>query len=293
MDQNDGPSLPGLHGSFSSQLDDKCFTRLSSFIHGCAGIKLPPAKRVMLQSRLQKRLRALDMDTFEQYTDYVLSPEGQAKELVFMLDVVSTNKTDFFREEVHFAFMREHVLPEHYGHSGSMAGIKIWSAGCSSGQEPYTIAIVLEEFLADRPYRDYSILGTDLSTAVLQSARNAVYKEETIEGLSIDLKRKYFLRSKDREHPTVRIVPQLRNKVRFERLNFMDDVYRVDTTFDVVFCRNVLIYFDRPTQERVLQKLCEKLKVGGYFFLGHSESIMNMQLPLKVLRPTIFQRVSS
>lgn len=291
---SEGLSFSGLHSSFTSQLDDRSFQRLSTFIQGHAGIKLPPAKRVMLQSRLQKRLRALDMDSFAAYTDYVLSPEGHRHELVYMLDAVSTNKTDFFRENVHFEYMRDQVLPEYYGrdgHGGIGNSLKVWSAGCSSGQEAYTIAIVIEEFLDGRSFCDYSILGTDISTRMLQAARNAVYKEEVVAELDYELKRKYFLRSKDREHPTVRVVPGLRRRARFERLNFMDASYTsIRTTFDVIFCRNVLIYFDRETQEAVIGKLCEKLRSGGYFFLGHSESIMNMDLPLRPLRPTIFRR---
>lgn len=290
-------SFPGLHESFSCQLDEKSFSRLSSFIHSRAGIKLPPTKRIMLQSRLQRRLRALDMKSFATYTDFVLSEPGKG-ELVHMLDAVSTNKTDFFREEVHFHYLTQNVLPQYYGSGAkrqgmSNGGIRVWSAGCSSGQEPYTIAIVIEEFLASigSLHSSYSILGTDLSTRVLHMARTAVYKEEVVKGLDFELKRKYFLKSRDRTNPTVRVVPKLRSKVRFERLNFMDNSYHVEGSFDVVFCRNVLIYFDRPTQERVLQKLCEKLRPGGYFFLGHSESIMNMDLPLQVMQPTIFKKV--
>ena len=271
--------LAGLHSSYRMELSDADFGRLSQFIYTTAGIKMPPAKRIMLQSRLQKRLRALNIDDFKTYADYVLS-DGGGDEIIHMLDVVSTNKTDFFREPVHFEFMKEVVLPEF-----------VWSAGCSSGEEPYTIGIVISEFNQGCPGRDFLILGTDLSTRILQAATNAVYKEERVEGIPLELKKRYFLRSKDREHPTVRIVPELRRHMQFRRLNFMDANYPVSENFDVVFCRNVLIYFDRKTQEEVIRKLCGKLKIGGYFFLGHSESIMNMNLPLKPIKPTIFRRV--
>lgn len=278
------------HSSYTEQLRDEDFVRLSKFIYSVAGIKLPPAKRIMLQSRLQRRLRALEIPDFKQYTDYVLSPQGQQAELVHMLDVVSTNKTDFFREPIHFDFLREQVLPA-FCAEGQSRTLKVWSAGCSSGEEPYTIAIVLAEFFESHVGFDFSILATDLSTRVLAAAHNAVYKEERVEGIPFELKRKYFLRSKDRSKPTVRVVPALRKKVRFERLNFMDESYRVADMFDVIFCRNVLIYFDRKTQEQVIQRLCTKLKPHGNFFLGHSESVMNMHLPLRQLKPTIFEKL--
>ena len=169
--------------------------------------------------------------------------------------------------------------------------MKIWSAGCSSGEEPYTIAITLSEFMEKSPGLAYSILGTDISTQILQKAADAIYKEERVSVVPLALKKKYLLKSKDRTNPTVRINSELRKRVRYQRLNFMDSTYNISDTFDVVFCRNVLIYFNRETQENVIGKLCTKLKSGGYLFIGHSESIMNMQLPLKQIKPTIFQRL--
>lgn len=287
-DDKGGDSLfSSLHSSYREQLSEQDFERLSKFIYSVAGIKLPPVKRIMLQSRLQKRLRALDIPDFKTYADYVTSAAGQQEELVHMLDVVSTNKTDFFREPVHFDYLRDAVLPQ-FVQEGRQRTVKFWSAGCSSGEEPYTIAIVASEFFAQHPGFDFSILGTDISTRILASAVNAVYKEDRVVDIPFELKRKYFLRSKDRAKATVRVVPELRRKCSFTRLNFMDEVYRVPDVYDVVFCRNVLIYFDRKTQEAVIRKLCGKLKAGGHFFLGHSESVMNMDLPLRQLRPTIF-----
>ena len=138
---------------------------------------------------------------------------------------------------------------------------------------------------------EYSITGTDISSQILQNAALAVYKEERIANIPLELKRKYFLRSKDREKRTVRVVKELRNKVSYFRLNFMNDVYNLPDVFDVICCRNVLIYFNRETQEEVINKLCLKLKSGGYLFIGHSESILGMQVPLQQLKPTIFKRI--
>lgn len=282
---------PRLNEIFKAQLTQSEFDRLSKFIYQESGIKMPPAKRIMLQSRLQKRLRELNMLNFSDYIEYAFSKEGLNSEIIHMLDVVSTNKTDFFREPVHFDFLTNEALPQFVGESSFGKHMKIWSAGCSSGEEPYTIAIVLSEFAEKHPGFDFSIVGTDISTQILQKAVDAVYKEDKVEVIPMATKRKYFLRSKDRIHPTVKVIPELRRKVRFGRLNFMDATYDIPETFDVVFCRNVLIYFDRETQEKVIQKLCTKLKPNGFFFLGHSESILNMNVPLKQIKPTIFQRV--
>lgn len=280
-----------LNEIFRAQLTQEEFDKLSRFIYKESGIKMPPVKRVMLQSRLQKRLRELNMTSFKEYIDYVFSKEGLNNEIIHMLDVVSTNKTDFFREPVHFDFLTQTVLPLFISDRSKPRTIKVWSAGCSSGEEPYTLAIVLADFAEKNPGFDFSIIGTDISTQILQKAVDAVYKEDRVSNIPYDTKKKYFLKSKDRTNPTVKVASNLRSKVRFGRLNFMDTFYDIPETFDVVFCRNVLIYFDRETQEKVIQRLCEKLRPDGYFFLGHSESIMNMNVPLKQVKPTIFIKV--
>lgn len=282
---------PLLNDIFRAELSQEDFAKLSSFIYRESGIKMPPVKRIMLQSRLQKRLKELRMTTFKEYCNYVFSKDGLNNEIIHMLDVVSTNKTDFFREPVHFDFLSSTILPTYFSDSKLKKQFKIWSAGCSSGEEPYTIAIVLFEFFEKHLDFDFSILGTDISTRILQNAIDAVYKEDKVLGVPLELKKKYFLKSKDRQNPTVKMGPLLRSKVRFERLNFMDNSYLINDSFDVIFCRNVLIYFDRETQESVINKICTKLSTGGYFFLGHSESILNMNVPLKQIKPTIYQKI--
>lgn len=280
-----------LNEIFKAQLTQDEFDKLSRFIYKESGIKMPPVKRVMLQSRLQRRLRELSMTNFKDYIDYVFSKEGLNSEIIHMLDVVSTNKTDFFREPVHFDFLSQTALPEIMKQRSGPKMIKVWSAGCSSGEEPYTIAIVMADFAEKNPGFDFNIIGTDISTQILQKAVDATYKEDRVAIIPLETKRKYFLKSKDRINPTVKVAASLRKKVRFGRLNFMDNYYDVPETFDIIFCRNVLIYFDRETQEKVIQKLCDKLRPDGYFFLGHSESIMNMQVPLKQVKPTVFRRI--
>lgn len=282
--------LERLNEIFRAKLSDEDFKRLSEFIYREYGIKMPPAKKVMLQGRLQKRLRELDITSFREYVDYVFSAQGQ-DEVIHMMDVVSTNKTDFFREPVHFEFLAQEVVP-HFGRATEFRyPLKIWSAGCSSGEEPYTIAIILMECKEKFPALDFHILGTDISTRILQTAIDAIYKENRIEGIPLQILKKYFLRSKDRTNPTVRLIPEIRRKVTYMRLNLMESVYPVPDIYDVIFCRNVLIYFDRPTQERVINKLCMHLKPGGFFFLGHSESVTGMVVPLRQIKPTIFVKI--
>jgi chemotaxis protein methyltransferase CheR len=282
---------PFLNDIYKAELTLDDFNRLSSFIYHESGIKMPLVKRVMLQGRLQKRLKELRINSFKEYCNYVFSKEGSNNEIIHMLDVVSTNKTDFFREPTHFDFLTSTILPEYLGNLKINRNIRIWSAGCSSGEEPYTIAIVISEFLEKNPTFDFSVLGTDISTKILQKAANAIYKEDRAACIPYSLKQKYLLRSKERINPTVKISPHIRSKIHFERLNFMDDYYNLKDKFDVVFCRNVLIYFDRETQEKVINKICLKINQGGYFFLGHSESILNMKVPLKQIKPTIFQKI--
>lgn len=272
---------------YQTTLTDTEFNKLSNFIQNNYGIKMPPAKKIVLQGRLQKRLKNLQIPDFKSYVDYVFSKNGE-NEIIHMMDVVSTNKTDFYREPIHFDFLREELLP--YLNSQKNKHIKIWSAGCSSGEEPYTLAIVCQEFKAKNPLFDYSIVATDISTQMLQHGANAVYKEEKIAIIPIEQKKNYFLRSKDKSNPVVRITKLLRNKVSFQRLNFMDATYQINDSFDIIFCRNALIYFERENQEDVINKLCSKLKKDGYFFLGHSESITNMNVPLKSIKPTIFKK---
>lgn len=277
-------------GELVQNMTVKDFSRLSDYIYNNYGIKMPLAKKIMLQSRLQKRLRALNMSSFEEYVDYVFGKNGH-EEIVLMMDQVSTNKTDFFREPHHFDFVVETVLPEFVDRSPLTRNLKIWSAGCSSGEEAYTLAMVLESHRETIRSFDYHIHCTDISTKVLQIAVNAVYKEDRVDVVPLDMKRKFLLRSKDATKRTVRIAPELRAKTSFDRLNLMDAYYDVPDCYDMIFCRNVLIYFDKFTQERVISKLLAKLKPGGYFFLGHSESILGMNLPLKQIKPTVFKKL--
>jgi chemotaxis protein methyltransferase CheR len=287
-DKNNDINRNELHKIYDAKLSDADFSRLSKFIQGEYGIKMPPEKKIMLQSRLQKRLRALGMVSYSDYVNYVFDGKN-TEEIIHMIDVVSTNKTDFFREPVHFDYLKNKILPEFK--SKASGNFNIWSAGCSSGAEPYTIAMVCEDFKRANNDFSYNIFATDISTRMLKKAINAIYPVSEIDVISLDLKKKYLLKSKNPNENVVRIVPELRQKLKFGRLNFMDDEYHVNQMFDLIFCRNVLIYFDRENQEKVINNLCKNLKPDGYFLLGHSESITGINVPLKHIQPTIFQKL--
>jgi len=275
---------------FRAELSEKDFQIFSSFIYSRYGIKMPPVKRIMLQGRLLKRIRELNMNSYSEYKDYFFSKEGQQKEIFNFLNVITTNKTDFFRESVHFNFLADDILPQYFK-TASSSLFNVWSAGCSSGEEPYTISIILNEFRLSHPNFNFSVLGTDISHNVLAKAAGGVYPANKVELMLLDYKKRYFLKSKDRTNPTVRVNPLLQKNLTLKYVNLMDNVYDIHESFKVIFCRNVLIYFDRATQEKVIKKLCNHLEPGGYFFIGHSESLSGMKVPLKHIQPTIFQKI--
>lgn len=268
-------------------LEDKEYMRLSSFIMSQFGIKLPPNKKTLLQCRLQKRLKTLQHASFKEYVDYVFSTKGQSEEVSNMIDAVSTNKTDFFREPVHFDFLMNQGIKAYMDNSGKNR-LSIWSAGCSSGEEPYTIAMVMKEYAADNNYFDFNILATDIADSVLEHAINGIYQEEKTQIIPFEYKKKYLLRGKNGQEHKIRICQEIRNKIEFKKYNLLTTDYSSLGKFDIIFCRNVLIYFERDVQYRILKQFSKLLNKGGYLFLGHSESITGFTLPLEHIKPTIF-----
>jgi len=274
-----------------TRMTDKIFERFSEFIKAELGIKMPASKKTLLEARLQKRLRELCMSTHEEYCEYLFSPEGMDEELVNLVDVVTTNTTDFFREPKHFELLSQKVLPELFARGSSTnRNVNIWSAGCSSGEEPYTLSMVLSEFARQNTGFSFSVLATDISTQVLRMAVRAIYPETKIGPIPPDIRKRYLLRSKERSRRLVRIGPEARSHVRFRRLNFMDE-FSFEGQLDIIFCRNVVIYFDRQTQEVLFSRFCRKLAKGGYLFIGHSESLAGMDLPLEPVAPTVYRRI--
>jgi chemotaxis protein methyltransferase CheR len=280
-----------LHNAVLSAAD---FSRLSGLISSLCGIKLPPAKKTMLEGRLRKRLRFLGMDNFADYCDYLFSRGGIDDECLHMVDVVTTNKTDFFREPQHFHFLSQKALPELtqvLGLTSRENRIRIWSAGCATGEEPYTLAMFLLEFSCTHPGWQFSILATDISLRALDTARCAIYAHETIEPVPLPWRKKYLLRSKGKDRGLVRMAPEIRELVTFRYLNLMEDHYGLRERQAVIFCRNVLIYFEKSRQLAVLQSLCRHLLPGGYLFIGHSETLHGLDLPLVQSAPTIYRKI--
>ncbi len=278
------------HEYMEARLSERDFKRLGALIQTRTGIKMPPHKIAMLESRLRKRLRRLKIPSYNDYCKYLFSPEGMKDELVHMIDEVTTNKTDFFREPDHFDFLRETVLPEML--NGRYRRISIWSAACSTGEEPYSLAMALEIYLESHPEVsfDYSILGTDISEEVLEKAATAIYDEQLVDSMPLELKKRYLLRSKDNAKRLVRVTPELRNKVIFRKLNLMDKYYGLDKYMDIIFCRNVIIYFERETQKELLNKICGSLNQGGYLFMGHAEVLAGFELPVESIAPTVYKK---
>jgi len=267
------------------------YTRLCDLIYQEAGIHLGSGKKTMLEARINRRLKALELNSYRQYCDYLFEHKGIKEEIVPLIDVVTTNKTDFFREPAHFNFLVEKALPELTSNDRTGRQFLVWSAGCSTGEEPYTLAIVLSEYALTNPGFRFRILATDISTTVLAKAEMGVYSNDVVAPVSASLQRKYFMRSRDPGSNQVRITPELRRLIEFRRLNFMDADYGISERADAIFCRNVIIYFDRPTQERILRKLSHHLVPGGYMFVGHAETLHDMDLPLVPVAPALYRRV--
>lgn len=287
---------PGQKSRFSHavcSLSEEDFSRFGLLLQSSCGIKMPPQKKNMMEARLRKRLRALGLGDFGEYGEYLFSDRGQREELLHFLDVMTTNKTDFFRESAHFDFLVEVALPTlmHSHGAGIDKKLRVWSAGCSTGEEPYTLAMVLSEFSERVSGLDFSILATDISTQVIEKGRRGIYDGSKVgETIPEDLKRKYLLRSKDRARNLLRIVPELRSRVTFRRINFMAEDFGIREPIDIIFCRNVIIYFDRSTQEKLLHRLSRHIFPGRYLFMGHSETLSGMNLPLSQVAPSVYQK---
>ena len=271
------------------RLSSRNFDALARYIYDYSGIKMPVTKITMLEGRLRRRLRATGIASFNDYCDYLFKHDGIEAESIYLIDAVTTNKTDFFREPKHFEYMEQVALPElaAAGHKR----IRLWSSACSTGAEPYTMAMVMQEFADSNPGVDYRILATDLSTEVLQAARRGIYPRDMVIPVSSDMRRKYVMTPREATRSDVRVHPKLRSAIGFARLNLMDSAYKVGDPMHMIFCRNVLIYFDKPTQAKVLSRLCDCLLPGGYLYVGHSETVTGISLPVRQVANTVFKKI--
>lgn len=290
-----GATSPGAQGMDEREdlISASDYARLRQLVYDETGIALGAGKKIMLEGRIRRRLKALEIDTYHNYCKFLFSQRGLKEELIHLIDVVTTNKTDFFREPRHFDFLVSHVTPEHMAGGEGRRPLLVWSAGCSSGEEPYTLAMVLSEYGRAHPGFSFRIFATDVSTAVLNKAALGVYSTDAVRPVPQALKVRHLMRGRERHCDRVRVVPELRRMVEFRRLNFMDSDYGLQERFDVVFCRNVIIYFDRSTQQSILGKITRHLRPGGYLFMGHAETLHELDLPVRPVAPALYRRVDA
>jgi chemotaxis protein methyltransferase CheR len=259
------------------------FNQISEDVYRTCGIHLPGSKKVLVKSRLAKRLRLLGLNDFTGYLDYVRQ-DASGREMSAMMEVLTTNKTCFFREAQHFDYLRLELLPQLRAQNRP---IRCWSAGCSSGEEPYTLAMLLQEELP-QPYAA-QILATDLSTRVLAKARAAIYEEELLSDVPVWLRQKYFTLVPGTPPRKYQVLENIRALVRFARLNLMEP-WPMKGPFDIIFCRNVMIYFDKPTQQTLVQRYTQLLRPGGLLFVGHAESLSALTHELRYVQPAVYVR---
>lgn len=282
-----------MNSAMNTSMQSTDYEALREFVYQQTGINLGPEKKIMVEGRLRKRMRLLNLSTYHDYLEHLFSADGIRSELYPFINAITTNKTDFFREEKHFDYLIQDALPELIAHRPKgyqQKHFTFWSAGCSSGEEPYTLGIVLSE-LAERDHAvSFSICATDISTEMLQAASRGIYETERVQDIPTPLLKKYFLRGKGDHEGFVRVDGKLRETVSFYRINLLSIPKNFNPPFDIIFCRNVLIYFDRQTQRRVVQNMLEYLNPGGYLFIGHSETLTGLDLPLTRATSTVYKK---
>jgi chemotaxis protein methyltransferase CheR len=263
------------------------FEMISQIVYKFSGIRLTSGKEELVRSRLAKRLRDLGINSFRAYLRYIREDQTE-QELRLMIDSLTTNKTSFFRENQHFEYMRDQILPK-LKERGT--GTRIWSAGCSSGEEPYSIAMLLHEEWSQIDLFNVRILATDISARILAKARAGEYEKEDMQGIPPAYLSKYFnLACSDPSRIWIyRVRDSIKKLVRFAKLNLMDE-WPMKGPFDAIFCRNVMIYFDSETQGKLVQRFCDLLIPGGYLLVGHSESLVANSCGLKYLRPATYMK---
>jgi len=258
------------------------FRLISDRIYHFSGIRLPEAKKEMVYARLTRRLRALGIASFD---DYVRFLDLEPAEWEHCTNALTTNVTSFYREEHHFTILAEHARAT--ARPGET--FRVWSAGCSTGEEPYTIAMCLADAL---PGADFSVLATDLDTQVLAAAREGVYPLASVLKLPEPRQKRFFLRGAGRFEGRARVRREIASHVQFERVNLMDAEWPVEPGLDAIFCRNVMIYFDKPTQRRLIERYAQLLRPTGLFFAGHAESLLDQGRRFRLRGQTVYERIA-
>lgn len=269
-------------------ISQRAYAYLAELVYRYSRIVLGPNKQQLVTSRLRKRRVELGLRTFDQYCDLLRSRKDD-QEVALIIDLISTNHTHFFRERAHFDFLTQHALPELQRrlHAGGEP-LRCWSAASSSGEEVYTLAIVFEEFNRQSGPLRWEIHGTDISSRMLERGQQAIYDQQRMELPSPELLRRYFQKGSGRFEGQCRVKNELRQKVKFKRVNLFQNSYPIPAEQHLIFCRNVLIYFDAPSQAELIRRLGQQLAPGGYLFVGHSESLMGMNHRLRSLGQGIF-----
>lgn len=273
----------------SIELTDREFEKISRLVYEQCGINLTDAKKELVKARLGKRIRNGPFKTFQDYYQYVLHDDS-GQELIQLLDAITTNFTFFFREQRHFDYLRLEVLPE-LVHQKRNDGRKLrfWSAACATGEEAYSIAMTLLEAIDHPALWDLSLMATDLSTKALKIAESGIFPKERIHSIPTPLIKKYFLKGEGRYKDCVKVKDEVRRLVQFRRLNLMEP-FEHPEPFDCIFCRNVMIYFDKKAQSDLVNRLYSCLKEGGILFIGHSESLTGITHPFRYIRPSIYRK---
>ena len=266
---------------------DRDFEKVRNLVKSHTGISLSDAKKDMVYSRLSRRLRILELEKFSDYCSLV--EDGSDAELINFTNAITTNLTAFFREDHHFQYLADTVVPELMKSNIKDRRIRVWSAGCSTGEEPYSLAIALKESIPSFDSWDVKILATDLDSDVLQTAKNGVYKSDRIDGLTNTRKRKWFLKGKGDNAGTVRVRPELQDMITFKQLNLLHE-WPTKGPFDFIFCRNVVIYFDKDTQKVLFDRYANVLKSDSHLFIGHSESLFKVSDRFGLLGQTIYKK---
>jgi chemotaxis protein methyltransferase CheR len=267
-------------------ITDSEFRYLRDLIYAHTGIALSEHKRALVCARLARRLRHWKLNTYAEYYDLLTERDPDGRELMEMVNAITTNKTEFFRELHHFQFLSEHVFPElHQSHNRRM---RIWSAACSSGEEPYSIAITACEALAMAEY-DIKILATDIDTNMIERATRGVYPLEQVIRIPEALREKYFLRGTRNNDGLAKVKPLLQSLIRFRHINLVDESWPMQGPFDVIFCRNVIIYFDKDTQRRLLTHFASLMRHDGYLMLGHAEAIHGFEHLFRAVGHSVYQ----
>jgi chemotaxis protein methyltransferase CheR len=268
-----------------SEVGEENYDFIRQLVYEHSRIHLGPDKKALVSSRLAKRLRVLRLPSYNAYCRLLRSSKGR-EELGHLVDVISTNHTHFFREIRHFDFLREVAIPQWQSRGGG--ALRIWSAAASSGEEPFSIAVAVAETLGFEP--NWRVHATDISRRMLATAQNGIYSVEKLAHVPADWQRRYFQRGLGHWEGAYRVREELRRRVDFQHLNLLQASYPFSIKFELIFCRNVMIYFDRPTQETLIQKLSNQLMPGGYLMVGHSESLNGIPHALVGIQPAVYQK---